>query len=41
MLNDILPRFRLDKDFSNMSYTQLITTTRGYAAVIQHSYPTL
>lgn len=28
-VNDILPRFRMDKDFSNMSYTQLMATTRG------------
>lgn len=28
-VNNILPRFRLDKDFSNMSYTQLMATTRG------------
>lgn len=29
LVNDILPRFRLDKDFSNMSFTQLMATTRG------------
>ena len=29
IVNDILPRFRMDKDFSNMSYTQLMATTRG------------
>lgn len=28
-INDILPRFRMDKDFSNMSFTQLMATTRG------------
>jgi len=28
-VNDILPRFRMDKDFSNMSFTQLMATTRG------------
>lgn len=28
-VNDVLPRFRLDKDFSNMSFTQLMATTRG------------
>uniref|UniRef100_UPI0026213A4D transglutaminase domain-containing protein n=1 Tax=uncultured Proteiniphilum sp. TaxID=497637 RepID=UPI0026213A4D len=28
-VNDLLPRFRLDKDFSNMSFTQLMATTRG------------
>jgi len=28
-VNDKLPRFRLDKDFSNMSFTQLMATTRG------------
>ncbi len=28
-VNDILPRFRLDKDFSNMNFTQLMATTRG------------
>lgn len=28
-VNDILPRFRLDKDFANMSFTQLMATTRG------------
>lgn len=28
-VNDILPRFRLDKDFSNMSFTRLMATTRG------------
>lgn len=28
-VNDILPRFRIDKDFSEMSYTQLMATTRG------------
>lgn len=28
-VNAILPRFRLDKDFSNMSFTQLMATTRG------------
>lgn len=28
-VNNILPRFRMDKDFSNMSYTQLMATTRG------------
>lgn len=28
-VNSILPRFRMDKDFSNMSYTQLMATTRG------------
>lgn len=28
-VNDILPRFRMDKDFSNMNFTQLMTTTKG------------
>lgn len=28
-VNDILPRFRMDKDFSNMNFTQLMATTRG------------
>ncbi len=28
-VNDLLPRFRLDKDFSNMSFTQLMATTKG------------
>ena len=28
-VNAILPRFRLDKDFSNMNFTQLMATTRG------------
>ena len=28
-VNDILPRFRLDKDLSNMNFTQLMATTRG------------
>ncbi len=28
-VNDILPRFRMDKDFSNMNYSQLMATTRG------------
>lgn len=28
-VNALLPRFRLDKDFSNMSFTQLMATTRG------------
>ena len=28
-VNDLLPRFRLDKDFSNMSFTRLMATTRG------------
>jgi hypothetical protein len=28
-VNDLLPRFRLDKDFSNMNFTQLMATTRG------------
>ena len=28
-VNSILPRFRMDKDFSKMSYTQLMATTRG------------
>jgi hypothetical protein len=28
-VNDLLPRFRMDKDFSNMSFTQLMATTRG------------
>jgi hypothetical protein len=28
-VNDVLPRFRLDKDFSNMSFTRLMATTRG------------
>ncbi|MDR2038949.1 MAG: discoidin domain-containing protein [Bacteroidales bacterium] len=28
-LNDLLPRFRLDKDFPPMSYSQLMASTRG------------
>lgn len=28
-VNALLPRFRLDKDFADMSYTQLMATTRG------------
>lgn len=28
-VNAILPRFRMDKDFSNMSFAQLMATTRG------------
>ena len=28
-INDILPRFRMDRDFSNMNFTQLMATTRG------------
>jgi hypothetical protein len=28
-VNDLLPRFRLDKDFPNMSYSQLMSSTRG------------
>ncbi len=28
-VNDRLPRFRMDKDFPNMSYSQLMATTRG------------
>ncbi len=28
-VNDLLPRFRMDKDFPHMSYSQLMATTRG------------
>jgi hypothetical protein len=28
-VNDLLPRFRLDKDFANMNFTQMMATTRG------------
>lgn len=28
-VNDMLPRFRMDKDFPDMSYTQLMATTRS------------
>lgn len=28
-VNDILPRFRMDKDFPDMSYSQLMASTRG------------
>lgn len=28
-VNDVLPRFRMDKDFPSMSYTQLMATTRS------------
>jgi hypothetical protein len=29
MMNDKLPRFRMDKDFNRMSYSQLMASTRG------------
>ena len=29
MVNDKLPRFRMDKDFNHMSYSQLMASTRG------------
>ena len=28
-VNDVLPRFRMDKDFPHMSYSQLMASTRG------------
>jgi hypothetical protein len=28
-VNDVLPRFRMDKDFPHMTYTQLMASTRG------------
>ena len=28
-INDVLPRFRMDKDFPSMSYSQLMASTRG------------
>ena len=33
-VNDLLPRFRVDKDFPPMSYSQLMATTRGPCDVI-------
>jgi hypothetical protein len=28
-INDLLPRFRMDKDFPSMNFTQLMTSVRG------------
>jgi len=35
-VNDLLPRFRLDKDFPHMSFSQIIASTRGTCVNMAH-----